>query len=171
MPFQDFIWKITALYYILWIYRLLRNSETNNMSAFALSHLLKKGPYLAKAETNFSMSWQVSDWAWHKSDAALLLISSTQIGCKSMCRCYSNGAQPWKLPCWATSHWKAQHEHASPCFTGSEQKCPTAQRPVCRVLLLVQYCLCLKWSYNLDLQHWNNMSDKQQTHMWTLLKY
>lgn len=56
---------------------------------------------------------------------------STQIGCKSMCRCYSNRLWASKRPCWAASHWKAQREHVSPCFAGSKQESPTAQRPLC----------------------------------------
>lgn len=58
-------------------------------------------------------SCQMCHWAWRKliRTCNLFWSHSTQIGCKTVCRCYSNTAQAWKRACWATSHSKAQREH------------------------------------------------------------
>lgn len=122
-------------------------------------------PYLVK--TNINLSRQMSDWATHgdKKMQHLCWSHSTQIGCKSMSRCYSNTAQASKRPCWATGHWKAQREHVSLCFTGSKQReCPTEQRPVCGESCSL-YCTECVWGRSSALWCWHKHGGHRNTQL------
>lgn len=122
-----------------------------------------KLPYLVRTKPETSVSWHKSNWAWQRLMQHFWWSHSTQIGCKSLCRCYSNRAQASKRPCWATSHWKAQCEHvSSPRFIGSELKCPTAQRLVCPGSCCL-YCMCPDWSYSSALWCWDKVLTEVHT--------